>query len=199
MFLGSLINSPDLLTKSHSLPVPLPRPPGNDRDGVHGEWLSGRLPEGACSTLPFTWAGGGSPVWVSGDHVRPANIPGAWTQQPWGRAARFRVLRVSQSNCLSAPSQVNPCAAQGPAALLWPRVGPRVGTQGPTQRGGMAAVMKITRFPVPALLRICWELLGIGLNLSGPPFLLHNGGTVLAAPPTSRGCCECTRDHGDEP
>lgn len=135
MFLGSLISSLDLLTKSHSLPVPLPRPPGNDRDGVHGEWLSGRLPEGACSTLPFTWAGGGSPVWVWGDHARPPNIPGAWTQQPWGRAARFRVLRVSQSNCLSAPSHVNPCAAQGPAALPWPRVGCPCGDPGPHPEG----------------------------------------------------------------
>lgn len=89
----------------------------------------------ALPTLPFTWAGGGSPVWVSGDHARPPNIPGAWPQQPWGRAARFRVLRVGQSNCLSAPSHVNPCAAQGPAALPWPRVGCPCGDPGPHPEG----------------------------------------------------------------
>lgn len=72
-FLGSPINRPDPHTKSHTLPLPLPRPPGNDRDRVHGEWLSGRLPAGACPTPPSPWVGEGSSVWVLGDKVRPPN------------------------------------------------------------------------------------------------------------------------------
>lgn len=41
-----------LIPQEPPTPHPLPRPPGNDRDGVHGEWFPGRLPEGACPA-PF--------------------------------------------------------------------------------------------------------------------------------------------------
>lgn len=62
LFMGSQPCSPDP-TKSHFLPVAphlLPsRPSGNDCDRVHGERVSGCLPEGACPALLSTWAGRG--------------------------------------------------------------------------------------------------------------------------------------------
>lgn len=75
MYLGSLIGSPDPPTKSHLFPTALPRPPGNDRDRVHGEWLSRRLSEGACAPVPHPRlpAGPGEEHsgWVLGDKARP--------------------------------------------------------------------------------------------------------------------------------
>ena len=62
LFMGSQPCSPNP-TKSHFLPVaphPHPsRPSGNDRDRVHGERVSGCLPEGACPILHSMWAGRG--------------------------------------------------------------------------------------------------------------------------------------------
>lgn len=72
-----------------SISRPFPRPPGNDRDRVHGERLSGRLPEGACPHLSHA-LGEGRSAWVLGNNVRPPNTPETWTQQPWGRESQLQ-------------------------------------------------------------------------------------------------------------
>lgn len=123
MFLGSLISSPDP-PKSHHLPISLPRPPGDDRDRVHGERLSGRLPEGACPALPCPCPERGKFCLGVGRSCEASKTPRCLDPTALGRG------KSGAEPYGLAPSWESLCAAQGPAARPQPTRGASAGRHG---------------------------------------------------------------------
>lgn len=159
VFLGSPISRPDPPTKSHPFRLPLPRPPGNDRDRVHGERLSGRLPEGACPPRLPRGPGGGKLVLGVGREREVSKHPQSSGPVDLGKGSEVqgRVSRVSPSDCLSAPQHMKVPLLLG---LLCPAHGRRGGPpwrpRAPASWMAWCGGVEITGLPAPALPFICW-------------------------------------------
>lgn len=163
MFLGSLISSPDP-PKSHHLPISLPRPPGDDRDRVHGERLSGRLPEGACPALPCPCPERGKFCLGVGRSCEASKTPRCLDPTALGRGK-------SGAEPYGLASQTAFQPHHGRVSVQHRVRLPGHSLRGVPLRGGTVGVMESAAPPAAALLFICWVLLATYLA----PSLLQNG------------------------